>query len=211
MSVFTILEVYLKIVALLNEFFFRVFEKKKEILLLVKKLAGFILRIFKKVVPLKLNKRKMKNGIVVLVMSLFSILTFGQRDNQRKALYNVEQSLAIQGYDPVAYFTDSKAVKGKKEYSTQYNGIVYYFASAKHKEMFLKKPNHYEPQYGGWCAYAMGLNGEKVSINPKTFKIIDGKLYLFYNAYFTNTLNDWNKNESKLKMNADTYWQKITQ
>ena len=72
--------------------------------------------------------------------------------------------------------------------------------------MFLKNPSKYEPQYGGWCAYAMGSAGEKVEINPETFKIIDGKLYLFYNAYFNNTLKSWNKEETKLKSQADTNW-----
>ncbi|AWG23590.1 YHS domain protein [Flavobacterium faecale] len=153
----------------------------------------------------------MKKQIVVLIMFFFSTLTFAQKESQRKEQFNLEQSVAIQGYDPVAYFTDSKGVKGKKEISTSYKGVEYHFASVAHKALFLKNPTHYEPEYGGWCAYAMGLNGEKVAIDPKTFKIVDGKLYLFYNAFFNNTLKDWNKNELKLKMKADTYWQKITQ
>ena len=57
-----------------------------------------------------------------------------------------------------------------------------------YKEVFLKNPTNFEPEYGGWCAYAMGDSGEKVTINPETFKIINGKLYLFYNAFLTNTL-----------------------
>ncbi len=64
----------------------------------------------------------------------------------------------------------------------------------------------YEPQYGGWCAYAMGNSGEKVEVDPETYKIVDGKLYLFYNKYFTNTLKSWNKDEAKLKSKADESW-----
>lgn len=75
--------------------------------------------------------------------------------------------------------------------------------------MFLKNPASYEPQYGGWCAYAMGANGEKVEINPETFKIVDGKLNLYYNAFFNNTLKSWNKDEGNLKKKADANWKKI--
>ena len=79
----------------------------------------------------------------------------------------------------------------------------------KNKEEFKKNPAAYEPQYGGWCAYAMGKDGDKVSIDPETFKIVNGKLYLFYNRAFNNTLKSWNKDEPTLKTKADANWQKI--
>jgi YHS domain-containing protein len=88
--------------------------------------------------------------------------------------------------------------------------IIYETSSAKNKELLTKNPSKYEPVYGGWCAFAMGDNGEKVEINPTTFKIINGKTYLFYNKLFTNTLNSWNKNEETLKKQADQNWKKIT-
>ena len=75
--------------------------------------------------------------------------------------------------------------------------------------MFDENPTRFLPQYGGWCAYAMGDSGEKVKIDPETFKIIDGKLYLFYNFYFTNTLTKWNRDESNLKQKADQNWKKV--
>jgi hypothetical protein len=95
--------------------------------------------------------------------------------------------------------------------SVFYLGAVYYFSSVTNKETFKASPAKYEPEYGGWCAYAMGKNGEKVSIDPETFKLVNGKLYLFYNKYFTNTLKDWNKNEATLKKNADVNWPKFYQ
>jgi len=70
-------------------------------------------------------------------------------------------------------------------------------------------PERYNPQYGGWCAYAMGDTGEKVSVDPETFKILDGKLYLFYHTFLSNTLNSWNEDEEHLKMEADKNWQKL--
>src|SRR3954469_10666663 len=85
--------------------------------------------------------------------------------------FNLDNKLAIQGYDPVAYFKQNSAVKGSKELATWYQGATYYFSSAANKEEFKKNPAIYEPQYGGWCAYAMGAKGEKVAIDPKTFKV----------------------------------------
>lgn len=151
---------------------------------------------------------KLRNVFVVAILFL-SVSAIAQQA-KRLAHFNVENKLAIQGYDPVAYFKQGKAVKGKKEFSASYQGIVYYFANESDKAAFLKNPTAYEPQYGGWCAFAMGDYGEKVEIDPETFKILDGKLYLFYNKFLTNTLKSWNKNETKLKKNADANWEKLT-
>ncbi len=150
----------------------------------------------------------MKKHILLVVVAFISITTFGQTASKRIQHFNVEKKVAIQGYDPVAYFKN-KAVKGKSALATTYEGITYYFSSQENKDAFMKNPAGYEPQYGGWCAFAMGDYGEKVEVNPETFKIVDGKLFLFYNAYFNNTLKSWNKNEAGLKKKADANWKKI--
>jgi YHS domain-containing protein len=147
--------------------------------------------------------------LLLFVLLFASVVSFAQNDSKRVAQYNLENKIAIQGYDPVAYFNQRKAVKGTKEVWTSYQGVIYKFSSHENKEAFLKNPFRFEPKYGGWCAYAMGSAGGKVEINPETFKIIDGKLYLFYNEYFNNTLKSWNKDENNLKSNADTNWKKI--
>lgn len=72
-----------------------------------------------------------------------------------------------------------------------------------HKDSFLKIPSKFESQFGGWCAFAKEDFNEKVSVNSETFKIRNGELYLFYNAFFNNTLKSWNKNEAGLMMKAD--------
>jgi YHS domain-containing protein len=110
----------------------------------------------------------------------------------------------------VSYFSGTKPVEGNTTLAVTHNGVRYRFASAKNRDAFMANPERYEPQYGGWCAYAMGSSGEKVEVDPLTFKIVDGKLYLFYNAYFNNTLKKWNENEASLKRQADLYWAKIT-
>ena len=149
-------------------------------------------------------------GILVAFTMIVSVVS-AQSEDQRKKHFNVENGIANNGYDPVAYFKSSKAVKGKKELALKHLGIIYYFSSEQNKNDFKSSPDKYEPQYGGWCAYAMGAKGEKVEIDPATFKILNGKLYLFYNKYFTNTLTDWNKDESNLKSKADQNWKKFIQ
>ncbi|TRU63836.1 MAG: YHS domain protein [Microcystis aeruginosa Ma_QC_Ch_20071001_M135] len=148
---------------------------------------------------------------IITVLLLFFVVQIGQAQTQAKRIkeFNLENKLALQGYDPVAYFTQKKAVKGKKEFSVVHEGVVYYFASNADKELFAKNPSAYEPQYGGWCAYAMGANGEKVEVDPETFKIVNGKLFLFYNAFFNNTLKSWNKDEVNLNKKADANWKKF--
>jgi YHS domain-containing protein len=127
-------------------------------------------------------------------------------DAVRLREFNLEGGIAIQGYDPVSYFTENKAVKGNPNIIFTYGSVKYYFSTKANRELFKKSPEKYEPQYGGWCAFAMGDDGSKVEINPETFKIIDGKLYLFYNFYFINTLNQWNEDEARLKKRADQFW-----
>ncbi|MEO8770225.1 MAG: YHS domain-containing (seleno)protein [Ferruginibacter sp.] len=147
--------------------------------------------------------------LLTLLVSIFSLCGFSQDDAQKKNL-NLDDGIAIHGYDAVAYFTEGKAIKGKKELGgITYKGGLYYFSSAANKETFKKNAAAYEPQYGGWCAYAMGNDGSKVNVDPETFKIVSGKLYLFYNKYFTNTLKTWNKDEVRLMKSADANWQKI--
>ena len=147
--------------------------------------------------------------VLTIILLIVTTIVFSQNQSKRTTEFNLEKKVAIQGYDPVGYFKQNKAIKGKKEITTTYEGVTYYFSSVENKNLFTKTPAKYEPQYGGWCAYAMGESGEKVEINPETFKIMDGKLFLFYNAYFNNTLKSWNKNEASLKAKADVNWKKV--
>lgn len=144
--------------------------------------------------------------VLFSLMFLYTINISAQSQAIRTKHYNIKSGLAIQGYDPVSYFTKNKAEKGNSKFSSVYLGVTYYFSSDANKKTFLVNPSKYEPQYGGWCAYAMGYSGKKVEVDPETFKIVDGKLYLFYNSFFNNTLTDWNKDEKNLKSKADKNW-----
>ena len=140
----------------------------------------------------------------ILVAFLFiSSITFAQQN------YNTKKGAIANGYDVVAYF-NNKATKGNKKISTTFDGVKFLFSSKENLAKFKKAPEKYVPQYGGYCAYAIGKNAEKVSINPKTFEIRDGKLYLFYNAWGTNTLKMWtDENPKKLQEQADVNWKKL--
>jgi len=120
--------------------------------------------------------------------------------------YNIKNGFMAKGYDVVAYF-NNQAIEGAKQFTTTYNGVNYKFTSQENLEKFIKNPTKYIPQYGGYCAYAIALKNDKVSINPESFEIKDGKLYLFYNAWGTNTLDLWKQeNEKELIEKADKNW-----
>lgn len=123
--------------------------------------------------------------------------------------YNLKKGFIAEGYDVVSYF-DNKAQKGDKKFITEFDGIKFKFSSKKNLEIFKKNPEKYIPAYGGYCAYAIGVKAQKVSINPKTFEIRDGKLYLFYNSWGTNTLQLWKEEGAEeLKQKADKNWEEI--
>lgn len=154
------------------------------------------------------NRLKEKNTKMKLLPLLFilSVATGFAQSPEKE--WNINSGLALDGYDPVAYFTQKKAVKGKSSIVTIYHGITYRFASEEHKNIFVASPTDYLPQYGGWCAYAMAYSGEKVEVDPETFTISDGKLYLFYNKFFNNTLDSWKKDEANYIVKADRNWKK---
>jgi YHS domain-containing protein len=121
--------------------------------------------------------------------------------------YNAdEDGLWVEGYDPVSYTIDHKAAQGSKSFTHTYGGATFRFVDQAHRDRFVKEPERYLPAFGGWCAYAMGAKNEKVEVDPETFKVKDGKVYLFYNRFFTNTLDDWNKDEQHLLPAAHRNW-----
>ena len=88
-------------------------------------------------------------------------------------------NVAILGYDPVAYFTEGKAVKGSPEIGQKWLGATWHFASAAHRDAFISEPIRYAPQFGGFCALGTGIEEATANIDPEAWRIVDGKLYLF--------------------------------
>ena len=88
--------------------------------------------------------------------------------------------VALHGYDPVAYFVAAEPQKGQSQYSYEYQGSKFYFASEANRRAFMEAPEKYAPQFGGYCAYGTS-QGYKVSTQPDAFAIVKDKLYLNYN------------------------------
>ena len=124
--------------------------------------------------------------------------------------YNVPSSgVALEGYCPVAYFAVDKAVRGKKEFAADHNGVTYHFVSADARDLFTKSPEKYVPAYGGWCAFGMSVK-DKFPVDPTSFKIVDGKLMVFLKNSKVDALKIWNKkNEEKLLKKAAAHWKKV--
>jgi hypothetical protein len=114
--------------------------------------------------------------------------------------------VAIMGYDPVAYFTENRAVQGSEKFSYEWLGTPWHFASSKHRDMFINEPVKYAPQYGGYCAAEVVGGSVTVNVDPEAFKIIDGKLYLIYDAGSADYFAD---NAKDLVPKATASWPKV--
>jgi YHS domain-containing protein len=140
--------------------------------------------------------RKLLLSILLVVLALPAFA-------QTKSLLNLDNaSVAIQGYDPVAFFTDNKPVKGKPELGLRLNGALYYFASKEHRDLFKADPAKYEPAFGGYCAYGVSRN-KLVEIDVEAFQIVDGRLLLQYSK---GVRNDFNKDSQGNFAKAEANW-----
>lgn len=108
-------------------------------------------------------------------------------------------NIAIDGYDTVAYFTLNKATKGNDQFAHQWNGRTWHFSSLAHKELFSANPEKYAPQFNGFCANGLS-DGHAVAASPRNWRIIDGKLYLFFSEYGRD---QWSGNVKSLLQDAN--------
>lgn len=148
----------------------------------------------------------MKLYLTILATFVCLVVSAQAFDAERRRNFNTNNDIALREFDAVSYFKESRPLKGLSKFYHHYQGITYYFANAENLEEFKKSPDKYEPAYGGWCAYTVALNGERVKVNPVTYKIMDGKLYLFYNYNSDNRLLKWNRDIKRLRAAADKNW-----
>ena len=113
--------------------------------------------------------------IAATYLLFFKEPTFKAKNGYLNNINN--KGVAIEGYDPVAYFTDNKPVKGDSEFSAEYNGATYWFVSAEHQRLFNSQSQKYAPQYGAFCGYAVSI-GKLRPVDPKIYQIENGRLIL---------------------------------
>jgi YHS domain-containing protein len=127
---------------------------------------------------------------------------------QTKSLLNLDKGgVAIQGYDPVAFFTEHKPVKGQPAFPARHDGAIYYFASRENLDVFRKDPAKYEPAFGGYCAYGVSKN-KLVEIDVDAFQIVDGKLLLQYSK---GVRDDFNKDTKGNLAKAEQNWPSLVE
>ena len=142
--------------------------------------------------------------MLILKTLLLSLLSFSAL---AKDVVNTTYlgNLAVEGYDVVSYFEENQAVKGSKELTFKYKGANWRFSKTENLEKFKSNPEKYEPQYGGYCAYAMA-KGSKAGIDPKAFKIVDGKLFLNYDS---SIQAKWEAGMTDFIVSADKKWNQL--
>jgi YHS domain-containing protein len=148
-----------------------------------------------------------KKMILAIIVIMGTIHAQAQNVNMDK------NKLANKGYDMVNYFAANTSERGNIDFSTTYEGATYYFLSAENLKTFKENPQKYLPQFGGFCSFGVGKMNTKVPVDPETFRIDDGKLYLFYNDYWEgkpfNTIVPWLNNEAEMQKMAETNWKTL--
>lgn len=143
----------------------------------------------------------MKSLLTIFIVTI----SFSFQVKAQKAHVFSDKQGALRGYDPVAYFNESKPVKGTKDFIYHWNGADWYFSNLENMETFKASPEKYAPQYGGYCAFGMS-NGYKAPIDPQAWTIVEGKLYLNYNK---EVQQSWNKNQNEFINKADENWPQV--
>ena len=123
-------------------------------------------------------------GLMLAVLPFGPALAGGAKADAGAVNTGYFGSVAIEGYDTVAYFTDGKATKGSEDYSYNWLGASWYFANDEHRKLFAANPVSYAPQFGGLCAEGVAFKEVAVNIEPELWEIIDGKLYLTAGTFF---------------------------
>lgn len=143
----------------------------------------------------------MKHTIIIALLAMFSIV----KAQAQKSEIFVSGGKAIKGYDPVAFFTQSKPVKGADSLSYQWKDATWLFSTRQNLEAFKANPDKYAPQYGGYCAYGTS-QGHKAPTQTDTWTVVNDKLYFNYNSG-VKTL--WTKDEQNLILVADQKWPEV--
>ena len=116
--------------------------------------------------------------------------------------YKGTEDLALEGYDPVAYFTEQSPSPGDPRYRYDWQGATWQFASQEHLDLFRADPERYAPQYGGYCAWGVA-NNRLIQVDPEVWSVVDGNLYLNFNR---KVQEDWVANQEEYLRQAESNW-----
>lgn len=139
------------------------------------------------------------------MMSMLALLFSSYIASAQKAEIFSTDGKAIRGYDVVAFFQEGKAIKGTTQYALTWKETEWLFASKEHLETFKANPEHYAPQYGGYCAYGVA-EGHKAPTETDTWSIVNDKLYFNYNKKVKET---WSKNQQNFINKANVQWKTV--
>ena len=142
---------------------------------------------------------KMRSVVAGIALSVIALASFAGE-------FNESNGVAIKGYDPVAFFKESKPVRGKDDLRFEYKGSTFVFANGDNRAAFAADPAKYAPQYGGYCALGTA-RGYKADIDAATFTVIDGRLYLNYN---TQVQREWAADRARFIRQADERWPTVS-
>lgn len=146
--------------------------------------------------------------IPILALSAGTAFAQAQMGGDHRSHNLLGESVGAAGHDPVGYFPEGggKPQKGLIKYTQEFEGVIYRFASAENAEFFKKSPQKYLPSFGGWCAWAVGAIDKRVDVDPESFVIREGKLYLFYRDKELDTRALWLKDTEQLLKKAIENW-----
>lgn len=145
----------------------------------------------------------MTRRMILAVLAALAVGTAAAGAGERA---HPEDDIAIGGYDPVAYFTEGRPVRGSAEHAHEWQDRTWHFSTSEHLEAFAGEPRRYAPRYGGFCAGAMAL-GWRAPVDPEAFAIIDGRLYL---AFHRDGIEDFEENAERDVPRADANWERLS-
>lgn len=169
--------------------------------------SGVMILIYDEYINSHFEKIIMNNlSMLGLFLLIFSFNVMAQSDSFNRPVISQTDGIAINGYDAVAFFKENKAIQGSDVYSCRWNDATWYFSSEENRDLFLKNPTEYAPQYGGYCAHAVASN-KFIESDPKSFSIKDKKLYLYRN---NKSKKKALFNFTKIKSRSDKNWLTFT-
>ena len=149
-----------------------------------------------------ISERSLFNPVAVLALAALIACPSSARAGE----FFEHDGIAIRGYDPVAYFTEGKPVKGTPAFNADYKGSTFHFSSMANRDAFVANATRYAPQYGGFCAFGTA-GGYKAAIQPSAFTVVDDKLYLNYNG---DVQKQWSRDIAGYVRAADRKWPEVS-